>query len=228
MTKDMMNIRTLIGIVALALSATSAGGAPGPDAGEALVERFVAEVETLSGRFEQRLIDPHGEILEVSSGTLDIERPGRFRWVYAEPYEQLLVADGLNVWSYDVDLAQVTVKAQNEALANTPALLLGGSDDVLSGFNYDGSYESGGLTWARLAPISDDSGFRRVELAFDGDRLARMVLLDNLEQTTVVSLYEVRVNEAIDPDRFSFTAPEGVDIVGTPRSAARTTPDATQ
>ena len=92
-------------------------------------------------------------------------------------------------------------------------------------FSYDGSYEAGGLTWARLVPIDTDSGFRRVELAFDDGELARMVFLDNLEQTTVVSLYEVRVNEAIDPLRFRFTAPDGVDVVGTPRVAAVTTPD---
>lgn len=217
-----METRTLVAIAALALSATSAGGSPGSDAGEALVERFVADVDTLSGRFEQRLIDANGEILEVSSGTLDIERPGRFRWAYMEPYEQLLVADGLNIWSYDVDLAQVTVKPQDEALANTPALLLGGSADVMQEFNYDGSYEAGGLTWTRLVPIDTDSGFRRVELAFDDGELARMVFLDNLEQTTVVSLYEVRVNSAIDPDRFRFTAPDDVDVVGTPRTSAQT------
>lgn len=220
-----MKTRPLIAIVCLALSATSAGGSPGNDTGEALVERFVADVETLSGRFEQRLIDANGEILEVSSGTLDIERPGRFRWAYVEPYEQLLVADGHNIWSYDVDLAQVTVKPQDEALANTPALLLGGSDDVMNEFEYDGSYEAGGLTWARLTPIDADSGFRRVELAFDDGELARMVFLDNLEQTTVVSLYEVRVNAAIDPGRFQFSAPDDVDVVGTPSTAARTMPD---
>ena len=217
-----MNGRTLLAIASLALSASSAGGAPEPDEGEALVEGFVADVDTLSARFEQRLLDAAGQILEVSSGTLDIERPGRFHWAYVEPYEQLLIADGLNIWSYDIDLAQVTVKPQDEALANTPALLLGGSDDVMQEFDYDGSYDTGGLTWTRLVPIDDDSGFRRVELAFDGGDLARMVFLDNLEQTTIVTLYEVRVNEAIDPDRFRFSAPAGVDVVGTPRAAAHT------
>lgn len=223
-----MNARTIIAVVSLALSATSAGGSPGKDAGETLVESFVADVSTLSGRFEQRLIDAYGDIVEVSSGTLDIERPGKFRWAYVEPYEQLLVADGLNIWSYDVDLAQVTVKPQDEALANTPALLLGGSDDVMDEFDYDGSYEAGGLTWARLVPIDADSGFRRVELAFDEGQLARMVFLDNLEQTTVVSLYEVSFNEAIDPVRFRFTAPDDVDVVGTPKVAVTTNSDDTR
>ncbi|MBT8100906.1 MAG: outer membrane lipoprotein chaperone LolA [Gammaproteobacteria bacterium] len=214
-----MNIRTFIAMATMALSAASAAGAPGADVGEALVESFVVDVKTLSARFEQRLIDASGEILEVSSGTLTIERPGRFRWAYVEPYEQQLVADGVNIWSYDVDLAQVTVKPQADALANTPALLLGGSDAAMDEFEYDGSYEAGGLTWARLRPIDTESGFKRVELAFSNGVLARMVFHDNLEQTTLVSLYEVTVNEPVSASHFEFVAPDGVDVVGTPAAA---------
>ena len=78
------------------------------EAGEALVNHFISNVITLQGRFEQSLIDAEGTVVEVSGGTLEIERPTRFRWSYDEPYEQWLIADGLNVWSYDLDLQQVT------------------------------------------------------------------------------------------------------------------------
>ena len=109
------------------------------DAGEKLVKDFVTDVITLQGRFEQSLIDAEGAVIEVSSGTLEIERPTKFRWTYSDPYEQWLVADGLNIWSYDVDLAQVTVKPQAKALSNTPALLLGGGSEALEQFRFDGS-----------------------------------------------------------------------------------------
>ena len=111
--------------------------------GEKLVRDFVEHIETLQGRFEQALVDASGEVAERSTGTLEIERPGKFRWTYAEPYEQQLVADGLNIWSYDVDLAQVTVKPQADALANTPALLLGGDREALSQFRFDGATLAG-------------------------------------------------------------------------------------
>lgn len=197
----------------------SAAGAPDTDPGQTLVNGFVTDVKTLSSRFEQRLIDANGEILEVSSGTLDIHRPSQFRWAYDEPYEQWLVADGINIWNYDIDLAQVTVKPQSEALANTPALLLGGSESAMDEFTFDGSYVAGGLTWVRMRPIDTESGFKRVELAFNDTELARMVFLDNLEQTTLVSLYEVVVNESIEASQFEFVVPEGVDVVGTPATA---------
>ena len=187
--------------------------------GPRLIDGFVTDIRTLQSRFEQTLMDADGQILEVSSGTLEIQRPGRFRWTYLEPYEQWLVADGLNVWSYDVDLAQVTVKPQAKVLSNTPALLLSGSHDAMDQFEHDGVFEDGGLTWVRLRPVDTDSGFNRVELAFSGKLLSRMVFFDNLEQTTLVSLYDVRIDEPIDPQLFEFVAPDDVDVVGVPVTA---------
>lgn len=211
-----MGVRSIIAAGILALPLVAAAGAPGAEAGEDLVEAFLNDVRTLSGQFEQRLIDEYGDIVEFSSGTLDIERPGRFRWAYSEPYEQWLVADGTDIWSYDVDLAQVTVKPQADALANTPALLLGGSDAAMDEFEYDGSFGADGLTWVRMRPRDAGSDFRRVDLAFSDGVIARMAFLDNLEQTTLVSLFDVVINGEIAPATFSFVVPEGVDVVGTP------------
>ena len=194
------------------------------DAGQQLVNAFVADVTTFSGRFEQSLIDAGGDIVEVTSGTLEIQRPGKFRWSYVEPYEQVLVADGLNIWSYDVDLAQVTVKPQAEALSNTPALLLGGSADAMQQFVHEGSYDNEETVWVRMSPKNTDSGFLRVEMGFLNGQLHRMVFFDNLEQTTVVALHSVAVNEPIDAARFRFSVPADADVVGTPAIADAAVP----
>ncbi len=37
-------------------------------------------------------------------------RPGKFIWTYQKPYEQVLQADGDQLYIYDKDLNQVTVK----------------------------------------------------------------------------------------------------------------------
>jgi outer membrane lipoprotein-sorting protein len=47
-----------------------------------------------------------------------------------------------------------------------------------------------------------------------------MVFFDNLEQTTLVALYDVKVNEPIDDSRFEFRVPDEVDLVGTPAVGA--------
>ena len=187
--------------------------------GRELVERFLSDVTTLNGSFRQSVIDPDGAVLDASAGTIAIARPGRFRWTTSEPFEQWLIADGLNVWSYDVDLAQVTVKPQSEALENTPALLLGGSSDALEDFVVDLTETRGEITWVRLIPVDTSSGFQYVELGFAGDLLSRMVFLDTLDQQTVVALSELRYNEELDADRFEFSVPDDVDVVGTPAIA---------
>jgi len=194
------------------------------DAGEKLVKDFVTDVITLQGRFEQSLVDAEGAVVEVSSGTLEIERPTKFRWTYFDPYEQWLVADGLNIWSYDVDLAQVTVKPQAKALSNTPALLLGGGSEALEQFRFDGSMIENGTTWVRMLPVDDSSGFNRLELGFFDGQLSRMVFFDNLEQTTLVALYDVVVNEPIDALQFDFVVPDDADLVGVPLAAGDTVP----
>jgi outer membrane lipoprotein carrier protein len=205
-------------LASLCLATTVLAQSP-DDHGKQLVDEFIEDVESFSGSFEQVLIDADGEVIERTTGTLEISRPGKFRWSYVEPYEQWLIADGLNIWSYDVDLAQVTVKPQAAALANTPALLLSGSADALDQFDYEGSYDETVTTWVKLAPRNTDSGFLRMELGFIDDTLNRMVFFDNLEQTTLVEFRDVAVNGQIDPARFEFLVPDGVDVVGMPAVA---------
>ena len=210
------SLLVLVGLTLLSPLVAAEADAYADEKAKALLERFVSNIQTLQGRFEQSLVDADQQVVEESSGTLEIQRPGQFRWVYTEPYEQVLVADGLNIWSYDVDLAQVTVKPQAEVLSNTPASLLGGSPDALDQFDYMGSFNDRGTVWVRLRPKDKENGFNRVELGFNDGKLSRMLFTDNLEQTTLIALFDVSLNREIDADVFEFNPPDDVDIVGTP------------
>lgn len=214
-----MNIgRKFLCLVLICLTGTSLASAQSEtiEDGHQLVKDFLNNVVTLSGRFEQQLVDADNVVIEESSGTLDIHRPGQFRWSYFAPYQQILVADGLNIWSYDVDLEQVTVKNQAEALGSTPAILLGGSSEVLEDFEYIGSFSDRDTVWVRLRPKDTDSGFNKVELGFSNGDLTRMLFADNLEQTTLIALFDVSFNEPVEAQQFAFEPPAGVDVVGTP------------
>lgn len=208
-----------IPLLILLLAGATDAAADAPD-GEALVRGFVEDVETFSARFEQSLVDADDNLVEESSGRLEILRPGRFRWVYEEPYEQLLVADGLNVWSYDADLEQVTVKPQAEVLGSTPATLLGGGSDVFNDFEVTETFTDRGTEWVRLRPLGDDGSFESVDLGFTDGVLSRMIFNDTLGQSTLVALFDVEVNEPVSAERFVFEPPPGADLVGTPLANA--------
>lgn len=215
MTVDAIR-RALLVLLSLACVAPLWSVADESAASAELLDRLLLDLDSFRGDFEQSVIDAEGAVVDRSRGSLEIDRPGRFRWMTVEPYEQWLLADGLNVWSYDVDLAQVTVKPQAEALANTPALLLGGGRDALDTFAIEAPVTGNGLTSVRLVPNDRQSGFQSVDLVFAGDTLTRMVFLDNLEQQTIVSFTGVETNVALEPGRFVFVVPEDADLVGTP------------
>jgi len=200
-------------LAASSIATSVAAGQEGLE-GEALLDDFIQNVQTMRGRFEQSLVDANDNVLESASGSFEIRRPGQLRWLYEQPYEQVLVADGLNVWSYDIDLAQVTVKPQAEVLSSTPALLLGGSERVLDDFTYGGSFEERGTDWVRLLPRDPDSNFDSVELGFNNGTLTRMIFEDNLDQTTLVAMHDVVLNEPFAAEHFRFVPPKDVDVVG--------------
>ena len=215
-------IRRGLMFAALAFGATSFAAQERGENDMRLLESFLADVTTFRAEFEQSLVDSVGELLESSSGMLVIRRPGQFRWSYETPYAQELVADGLNIWSYDVDLEQVTVKAQADMLANTPATLLGGDRSALAEFEFIGSeIDERGTSWLTLSPQDAGNGFDRVELGFDEGVLRRMVFTDSLGQTTLIALVAVQLNEPVADETFEFSVPDGADLIGVPLTAHR-------
>jgi len=188
----------------------------------AQLRRFFADIDTIRGEFRQVLFDTRGEAVERSAGEFAILKPGRFRWEYTEPYEQLIVADGENIWLYDADFEQVTVREQTGSLSQSPAMLLGGDAGALEAFRYLGSYSRDGRDWLRLEPLAPESDFRAVSLSFAGGRLEMMELTDALGQVTRIEFTELVTNESLDAALFTFEPPPGVDVIGVQESSAAT------
>ncbi len=184
---------------------------------------FFADIDTIRGGFRQVLFDSRGEAVERSAGEFAILKPGRFRWEYTEPYEQLIVADGENIWLYDADFEQVTVREQTNSLSQSPAMLLGGDAGALEAFRYLGSYTRDGRDWLRLEPVAPESDFRAVSLSFTGGELEMMELTDALGQVTRIEFTELVTNDSLDAALFTFEPPPGVDVIGVGASAAADT-----
>lgn len=128
------------------------------------LERFYADTRTLAGQFTQTVTDASGVVSEESRGEFAIERPGRFRWDYRTPFEQIIVADGRELWVYEPDLDQATVRPVDEQTADAPGLLLAGARFPAELF--DAVAEADG--WLRLIPTRADSGLGSVRLQLTG------------------------------------------------------------
>lgn len=185
-------------------------------AGEATerLERFTSDLESFTAGFVQTLYDENQEPVEESHGRAWLQRPGLFRWEYEKPYEQTIVADGEQLWIHDEDLEQVTIRKVERALGTAPIMLLSESEPLSEQFEITDRGEREGLYWVELRPKVEDTDFRRIFLGLDDESLKVMELRDRFDQATQIRFHHVRMNPEIADDRFEFTPPEGVDVIG--------------
>jgi outer membrane lipoprotein carrier protein len=178
------------------------------------VEKYLNGLATWSADFKQTIDDGHGNVVRSAGGKLYLQKPGKFRWDYAEPSEQLILADGKQIWFYDKDLQQANVRNMDASLANTPAVLLSGGGSLSSQFDVTAMPPSDGLEWYQLIPKHSDTDFQLVRIGFRNGDLASMFLADKLNQVTQLTFSNPKRNAKLAADLFTFVPPPGVDVIG--------------
>ena len=178
------------------------------------LKAFIAGAKTAEADFTQTVADKSGRVSQQASGKMAFARPGKFRWDYNAPYEQVIVGDGVKLWLYDVDLEQVTVKSLGDVIAGTPAALLAGDNAIEKYFVLKDAGVADGLEWLEATPKSKDTTFERIRMGFKGDVLVQMELFDFFGQRTTLKLSRFVRNPSIPASRFTFTPPKGADILG--------------
>lgn len=234
---------TLVLVMGLAPAAHGAARPPPSGASAAPqaptpLDRYLEHLKTLRVTFLQTVADAHGAEVGRSSGTLIVERPGKFRWEIqpqaappAAPQAQgaaagqgshagggqVMVADGRNLWYYDRDLEQVTVRPMTAALSATPAMLLSGTVDVRQHFTETSAGKRDGLDWVYTEPRGTEADFKSALFGFDAKgTLQRMILEDKLGQIVTIMFKDVQVNVPLEASALTFTPPQGADVIGTP------------
>lgn len=178
------------------------------------LNQFHHQVKAFTADFKQVLKDSSGNTVQESSGKVWIERPGRFRWEYSDPYPQVIVADGRRIWIHDPELDQVTVKRADQTLGNAPAQVLSGKHPLERDFKLDEINREDNLQWVKLRPKQEDSDFAEIAVAFGASGLSQLELKDNLGQRTLIVFHELKTNSKIEPSVFYFTPPPGTDVIG--------------
>ena len=177
---------------------------------------FVKQVQSASGVFSQRTQDAQGQARPAQTGEFAFKRPGKFKWSVLQPYEQLVLSDGQQLYQYDPDLNQLTQRGVDQAIGASPAAILFGSGQLEESFDLADRADEGDLRWLRATPKAKDAGFAYVDIAFKNTLPVRLILLDTFDQKTIIDLTEVQTALRLSDDVFRFTAPEGVDVVTLP------------
>lgn len=179
------------------------------------LKSFVAATHSAQANFSQELLDKNGKRIQLVSGTMQFERPGKFRWEYQKPYEQIIVGDGKKFWLYDVDLNQVTVKKLDAALGSSPAALLSGNNEIERGFDLHDLGMRDELDWLQAVPKSSETSFAKILMAFNAkSELVVMELHDTFGHRTVLRFSDLKNNPSLSPQQFKFVPPKGADVLG--------------
>ena len=193
----------------LALAATVAQA----DAVDVLRE-FTREARTGRAAFTQVVTSPDGAKKKTSSGSFEFARPNRFRFVYAKPYEQVIVGDGEKVWLYDADLQQASVRPMDKALGATPAALLAGAT-LERDFELRALPAAQGLEWVQATPRDKDeaANLQSLRVGFKGKTLAAIELVDGFGQRSLLTFSDLTTNHPVAGDAFRFVPPKGVEVL---------------
>jgi len=178
------------------------------------LKSFIQNVRTVRAEFSQTVLDKNTRVVQRGSGVMQFERPGKFRWVYEKPYEQLIVGDGARIWFYDHDLNQVTVRKLDAAIGSSPAALLAGSGNIETDFDLEEIGLQGDTEWLEARPKAKESTFEWVRLGFSRKgTLKAMELHDHFGQTTVLAFVGLEQNSRLAPELFKFNPPPGADVI---------------
>ncbi len=184
------------------------------------LEAFMSGTQAGRAEFTQVVTSPardgKAERSKTSTGTFEFQRPGRFKFVYLKPFEQTIVADGKTLWLYDVDLNQVTQRAQAQALGTTPAALLTSAPDLKAlraDFTLESAPAQDGLEWVLATPKAKDGQLQSVRVGFEGNQLAALDILDSFGQRSLIRFTGLQANPALPATAFQFKPPAGSDVV---------------
>ncbi len=210
-------------LLSFALLMASAASAQADSARERM-ETFAKGLDRLSGKFSQLTITPDGDVQEESEGTLALRAPRQFRWEYLEPFPELIVADGNNVWIYDPDLEQVTVRNQSQEESQSPLTVLIDLSQLDRDFKTRALPAAAGLEWLELTSTAEEPSFKAVRIGMGATGPERMVMVDLIDNRTEWRFSAWERNPKLAVDTFRFTPPKGVEVVGEPVRAAEVNP----
>jgi outer membrane lipoprotein carrier protein len=173
---------------------------------------FIRDVKTGRAQFTQTVTSPDGAKKKTSTGSFEFSRPNRFKFIYAKPFEQVIVADGQKVWIFDADLNQASSRKFSSALGATPAALLaGGSLD--KDFDLSPQPAKDGLDWVLATPKAKDGSFKSVRVGFKGKDLAAVEIVDAFDQRSLLQFSQFASGINFAPDAFRYTPPAGADVI---------------
>ena len=173
------------------------------------LHQHLAAVTALSANFSQQQFDETGQLIDVSTGSMALQKPNLVRWHIEDPFEQVLIGDGRWLWQHDVELAQVVRRPYPSDTSQTPLLVF---NESLESLNLNYQVNMNDAQCFVLSPNDTTSLFARMTLCFDDQVLSEFSMLDGFGQLTKVSLRDVTSGVPM-AEEFLFMLPDDAELI---------------
>ncbi|MBW8192442.1 outer membrane lipoprotein chaperone LolA [Neiella marina] len=185
---------------------TATAATDNADARQAL-RSYLASMAGFSANFEQTVYDEQQQVLQQSSGNLATKRPGMLRWQVEIPDEELLIANGDALWLYSPFLEQVSIYSLQDAIGQSPFMLLTSDEDAV----WQDYHISQNDTGYRVVPNSA-SNVAWLQVNVLEQRIDSILMQDSAGTVTRFQLTDFTGEAPQGNELFEFKIPEGVDI----------------
>lgn len=180
------------------------------------IQKQYEKILTFEANFIQESYIRMMDQIQKVEGQVKIKKPGKMRWVYGAPDEQILISDKNTLWLYIPEEEQATkVPVESIYSSNTPALFLAGQGKLTQSFNIESVNQEKKKIIVTLIPKTAQQSLARLVLFADKKnyQITGSTVYDKLGNRTTIRFNQIRVNKKILEEQFQLNTPPNVEIL---------------
>jgi len=167
----------------------------------------LAQLQPFSADFTQTVTSVEEKLLLTAQGSMQLQRPNQFRWHTVTPDEQLIVSNGETLWFYNPFVEQVSIYSLQDAITNTPFMLIAGAKQELWD-TYQVSKQAG--LYRVITPNDDSAAI--FTISFSQGQIAEFSVQEQQGQRSAFKLNNYAKVDSKDSQLFNFDIPNNTDI----------------
>ena len=157
------------------------------------------------------------KISDFARGKIFVRYPGRMRWEYTEPDNQIIITDGHELWIYRPGDNQVmTGKAPVFFRNGKGASFLSNIKLLRDKFDIALESKEGDLFYTlKLQPLEKTMDVTEIRLSVSRITytVVRIITVNSYGDETRIELINFQFDAGLEDSLFSFDTPEGVDVL---------------
>lgn len=162
-------------------------------------------INNFTADFSQKTAGENNKSGFSLKGKFLFQKKNNFRIEFAR---QTIISDGETIWNYNKGMKRVVISSfENEPSAFS-------INAFIMEYPAKCKIKSLDSKTIKMVPFTDDVEFNSVLIKYDKNYVIEYIEVEDFSETKyIVSLYNVKLNKKLSKEKFTFTPPEGIQVV---------------